>query len=312
MKILVTGSSGFIGREVVKALAAHGAEPVAFDPIPPRPGDLPDGVPYVRGLSGDLQQLMAAIVEHKVQRIVAQGYIMAALDRPDYQDFVGAVETNVLGITYILEAARLLGLDRVVLASSIGVYGPQSAYGEKAITEDVVPTVSGSTYSLMKLLDENLAERYRQRYGMKIVVVRPSATLGAGNTMRYPLLLNPIAVGKPGYANFPADSRHCLVHVQDLADLYARIATAASVAHDLYLGTGHTFYARELADIVHKYLPDAEVHFSDERPYTLVSLFDNSQAKQDLGWTLHSLEESVLMHLNEARADAGLAPLPAR
>jgi UDP-glucose 4-epimerase len=297
---------------VVKALAEKGAEPVAFDVVPPPAGWLPAGVPFVRGTMANLEEVTAAIADHKVKRVVALGYIMAPLMSPQYRDFVGAVKANCLGITHIFEAARLLGVDRVVFASTAGVYGPQSQYGERPVTEDDPINASGA-YSTMKVVNETMAQMYSRAYGMQIVRVRPPGIMGAGNTMWTTRLITPPAVGRPAKINFPSKRRQNAVPVEDLAELYCQMALAPKVAHDLYLAPGHAFPTSQVADIVRGYIPDAKIEFDETVtpveagfPY----LYDSTRVTRDFpNWKLHPLEQAVLSHINGDRTAAGLKPL---
>jgi nucleoside-diphosphate-sugar epimerase len=94
-----------------------------------------------------------------------------------------AIKTNALGICNVFEAARLLGIPRVVYASSVGVYGPAREYGDREVTEDdhLHP---GNAYGLTKQLAEILAERYHELYGIEISGLRllPRDT-GAGGAI---------------------------------------------------------------------------------------------------------------------------------
>ncbi len=149
MRVLIPGSSGFVGRYTVQALAQMGEEPVAFDVQRPPERRLPEGVPFVQGSMANLEDVVSIMVDQKVQRVVVLGDIMAAHTTPQYRDYIGAVKTNVLGVTNVFEAARLTGMDRVVFASSAGVYDPQGTYGERPITEDD-PVAPAGLYGTMK------------------------------------------------------------------------------------------------------------------------------------------------------------------
>ncbi|MEA2658236.1 MAG: dependent epimerase/dehydratase family, partial [Candidatus Binatota bacterium] len=83
MKIMVVGSSGYIGRHVVKSLAAQSADIVAFDVAPASANWTQPGVPFIQGNMANLEEVMAAVVDHGVQRIVALGYFMTPLLAPE-------------------------------------------------------------------------------------------------------------------------------------------------------------------------------------------------------------------------------------
>ena len=75
--------------------------------------------------------------------------------------------------------------------------------------------------------------------------------------------------------------------------------------HDTYMGTGPSPTGREIADIVIKYLPDAEITF-DEKARVPAWNFDNSRAVKEFDWKIQSVEEMVLDEINGTREAAGL------
>lgn len=313
VRILVIGSSGFVGRHVVPKLLDKGEEIVGFD-VRPEPHDLggpanvESGMLFVQGDMANGDEVMAALVDHKIEQVIVLGYLMAPLMSPEFVDFVGAVRTNLLGITYILEACSQAGVERVIFSSTVGVYGPQSDYGDRPITEDDRPA-AGGLYGRMKMVNETIADKYREVYGIEVVKVRPSPILGVGNTMWPSRLISPAAVGEPGHAPFSSSGRNNLVGIEDLAELYHRISAARELKHDTYLASGHNFLVEELVTIVRSLLPSAELHFDEDAPPPpYPTIFDNTRAVEEFDWKLQPLEESVLAHVNAERARAGNLP----
>jgi nucleoside-diphosphate-sugar epimerase len=305
MKIMVVGGSGYIGRHVVKGLAAQGADVVAFD-ISPAPANwTQSGVPFILGNMANLEEVMAAVVDHGVQRIAALGYFMTPLLAPECRDLLNAARVNILGITNLFEAARLAHLDRVVFASTVGTFGYQDGYGPEPITENTEARAPKSLYGLMKLLNNGLAERYAKTFGIQIVKVHSTAVIGPGNTAFSRQMIQQPALGKPGYANWHSSAPRNIVGVTDIAQLYTKIALAGAVKHDTYMGTGPAPTGREIADIVIKYLPDAEITF-DENARVPAWNFDNSRAVKEFHWKIQPVEDMVLEEINGTRHAAGL------
>ncbi|GGM87028.1 NAD-dependent epimerase/dehydratase family protein [Dactylosporangium sucinum] len=129
MRVLVTGGAGFIGAHVVELLMAAGHDVVAFDVLHPAAHrGLPDAppevdVPLVRGDVRDPEAVAAAlrgvdVVAHQAAK-VGMGADLA--DLPDY------VGRNDLGTAVLLAEMARAGLRRLVLASSMVVYG-EGAY----------------------------------------------------------------------------------------------------------------------------------------------------------------------------------------
>jgi nucleoside-diphosphate-sugar epimerase len=305
MKIMVVGSSGYIGRHVMKSLATQGADVVAFDVLPAAAHWTQPGVPFIQGNMANLEEVMAAVVDHGVQRIVALGYFMTPLLAPECRDLLNAARVNIIGVTNLFEAARLAQLDRVVFASTVGTFGYQDGYGPEPITENTEARAPKSLYGLMKLLNNGLAERYAKTFGIQIVKVHSTAVIGPGNTAFSRQMIQQPALGKPGYANWPSAAPRNIVGVTDIAQLYTKIALAGEVKHDTYMGTGPSPSGRAIADIVIKYLPDAEITF-DEKARVPAWNFDNSRAVKEFDWKIQSAEEMVLAEINGTRQAAGL------
>lgn len=304
MKIMVVGSSGYIGRRVVKNLANRGADVIGFDiaPVPAKE----QAAPFVQGNMANLEEVMAAVVDHGVKRIIALGYFMTPLLAPECRDLLNAARVNIIGVTNLFEAARLARLDRLVFASTVGTFGYQDGYGPEPINENTEPRAPKSLYGLMKLLNNGLAERYAKTFGVQIVKVHSTAVIGPGNTAFSRQMIQQPALGKPGHANWPSAAPRNIVGVADIAELYTKIATAAQVQHDTYMGTGPAPTGREIADIVIKYLPDAAITF-DEKARVPAWNFDNSRAVTEFGWKIQSVEEMVLDEINGTREAAGLS-----
>ena len=307
MKIMVVGSSGYIGRHVVKQLAHDGAQVIAFDIVPAPPNWREPGVPFIQGNMTNLEEVMAVIGDHSVQRIVALGYFMTPLLAPECRDLLNAARVNIIGITNLFEAARLARIQRVVFASTVGTFGYQDGYGPEPINENTEPRAPKGLYGLMKLLNNGMAERYAKTFGIEIVKVHSAAVIGPGNTAFSRQMIQLPALGKPGFANWPSSSPRNIVGVADIARLYTKIALADEMKHDTYMGTGPSPTGRELADIVKKYLPDAEITF-DEKARVPAWNFDNSRALKEFDWKIQAVEEMVLDEINGTREAAGLPP----
>jgi hypothetical protein len=118
------------------------------------------------------------------------------------------------------------------------------------------------------------------------------------------------ALGKPGFANWPSSGPRNIVGVADIAQLYTKIALANEVKYDTYMGTGPSPTGREIANVVKKYLPNAEIAF-DETARVSAWNFDNTRTMKEFDWKIQSVEQMVLDEINGTRQAAGLPSVTA-
>ena len=171
MNILVIGGSGLFGRKTVLHLLQDKevSSVVSMDVAPPKEwlmkeiDKYKDRFHFVRGGVGELEDIKNAIKTYSVDRLVNWAFLLPGVVEGNPRL---SVKVNALGMCNSFEAARLLGISRVVYASSEGVYGAQDEYGDREVTEDdhLHP---GSGYALMKQFAEILAAEYTQQYGIK-------------------------------------------------------------------------------------------------------------------------------------------------
>lgn len=177
MTILVTGA-GVIGTLTAALLAERGDAVVIADIREPR--DQPRGCRYVHCDVTDAPALDALVSQHRVTRIVHTAAMLSTAIR---KDPVRGIAVNVVGTATILDAARRLGVSRVVCASSTTV--GYSAFGSlqgASVPEDIplhlVSERPGSIYAATKIAGEHLALVYADLYAVDAVVVRYAAVIG--------------------------------------------------------------------------------------------------------------------------------------
>lgn len=155
MRVLVTGAGGNLGRAVVPALVAAGHHPVLFDMR-----ELDGEEEFVQGDVRDAEGLarVVAVVDAVVHGAALHGIHLRTWSPADFWSI------NVTGTFNVYEAARRAGVERVVLGSSMAVYGDRAAeQGWQLITEET-PTHPTNVYGLTKVLSEDIA-RYHAHDG---------------------------------------------------------------------------------------------------------------------------------------------------
>jgi nucleoside-diphosphate-sugar epimerase len=321
VKFLVTGGGGFIGWRVVKNLLARGLPAVVADcGLDPRlrerleheGGSLVSFAACDVAESSDVAKCFR--LHPEITHAIHLAYLMSAEVEANPQ--LG-VRVNVLGMVNLFEAAVIHRLHRLVFTSSETVYGAsQSVYGGRPVTESdyCAPGDHFFTYGVMKVLNEFMAEKYVQKHGVSIACARPPVVFGHGRKRGAVLWAEQFfsrpAIGQPVFLPFSAENRDCWVYVDDCAEQLVRLAMKPRLAHFAYNSSGQAMRAGDLANIVRRWLPAAEIAFDESKPPTpLVDELDGSRLIEEIRFTPRPIEAGVLAHINEARVEAGLSRL---
>ncbi|WP_232827678.1 NAD-dependent epimerase/dehydratase family protein [Jiangella endophytica] len=162
--VLVTGAAGMIGGFIRPALERSGRTLRYFDVEPTPVGD-PAVAEAVVGSVEDVDALRSAV--KGASAVVHLGGI------PKEAPFHAVVAVNIVGTYNVLEAARLEGISRVVLASSNHVAGfhPRPRAGAAPMPAAVTPRPD-TYYAWSKAAAEVLGRLYHDRFGMDIVAIR--------------------------------------------------------------------------------------------------------------------------------------------
>ncbi len=319
MKVLVIGGSGLFGRKTVVHLLEDPdvSGVVSMDLAPPKEwcmkliDDYKDRFNYVRGDVSQLEDILNAMKLYPVDGVVNWAFVMG---REVNTDPRLSTKVNALGMCNAFEAARLMGVNRVVYASSETVYGPQDMYGDRDVVEDDLLYPSHS-YAVCKRFAEILADQYSTQYGMKFTGVRPTIGYGHGGVspaQYWSDMPSDTALGKPFSMEMDGTSLSSLVAADDLGEFTKILIKAASSPNPVYNVGGPATSARDLAEVLRKYIPDAKIEFGDRKPPSGRGLpwkVSMARAKQDFGFTCMPIEAAVLIHINDARLEAGLEPI---
>jgi dihydroflavonol-4-reductase len=175
--ILVTGGTGFLGREVLKQLVKAGAKPRAL----------------VRRESRSLaklgvEQIIGDVLEPAslapALRGVARVFHMAGLVSRDPKDATRLMRVHVDGTRHVLAAAKTAGVTKIVMASSSGTTAvskdSETIHDERA--PFAIDVVKGWPYYLSKIYQERLAlDAFAKEQSPPIVILSPSLLLGPGD-----------------------------------------------------------------------------------------------------------------------------------
>jgi len=310
MSVFVIGGTGFIGHRLVRLLAQRGQRVTCMDINPGAHSfaDLGDKVTIVRGDVTQFDDVMAAMSKAAPERAINLSYFLGSEHAPHV-----AMKLNILGMDNCFEAARLLGVKHTMYASSLAVNGKQAHYGDRPVTE--ADAVHGEyQYAKHKIVNEWQAQDYTEKFGMLITGIRPANVTGPDKVRGSVDHVNIITEPARGNAiRFPfKDAMRCPIHVDDIAEVFARVLLSERPEHRIYNSGGVSISLGEIADIVRGYLPDAKIAFdktSGGKDTSGNYRIDNARLVQEFGVQYRPYRERVLQIINEVRRDNGLPPV---
>jgi NAD dependent epimerase/dehydratase len=294
-KILVTGADGFIGSHLVEHLVAAGAEVRAFvcynsfnswgwlDQADDRIKQAVDV------FAGDIRDPHGVRTAMKGCDVVLHLAALIAIPY-SYHSPDTYVDTNVKGTLNVVQAARDLGVERVVHTSTSEVYGTARFV---PITEEH-PLQGQSPYSASKIGADQMALSFYQSFATPISVIRPFNTYGPRQSARavIPTIITQIATGMREIKLGALTPTRDFNYVADTVRGFIAVAECdAAVGQVVNVGSNYEISIGDTADLIAE-LMNAKVKFvSDEqrlRPANseVERLWaDDSRIRSLTGWT---------------------------
>jgi len=307
-KVCVVGGAGFIGRRVIRLLAAQGHEVVCADIHTPAVfDDLGKQVRMARVDVTRFEDVVATLAAHKPQAVINLSYMLG--DYPPRP----AMKVNILGMDNCFEAARLCDVGHVVFASSIAVNGGQHHYGDRPIVE-TDPTVAAKQYAVHKVFNEWQAKEYREKHGMCITAVRAGNVSGVdkvlGSVDHVRCIVGPARGEKVSFAH--RDRMRCVIYADDMADVFARIALKDRPDHPVYNTGGETLSLGDIADMVRDVIPSADISFDKEtggkdEKGAAAYLYNNDRLVNEFGFRFAPFRQRVSQMVDIVRGEPAVA-----
>ncbi len=279
MKILITGSSGFIGSALKRLLDEKGIEIVTFD-IKENPLD------DVRDFSALQTKIMSV---DGIIHLAAVSRVKIAHENP-----LECINTNIGGIINVLESARELisenGHPWVIFGSSREVYG-------EPMNLPVVETSNRkaiNVYGVSKLSGEELCKAYSDNYGLKTRVLRFSNVYTGANDhldrvipkfILHALNKEDLVIHGSGEELF--DFTYITDTIQGIWGCIQEIERNSYLFDDFNLSTGVPVSLRELAEIIIKNTNSlSRVKYTRSRSYDVNKFYaDPGKARKILGFS---------------------------
>ena len=244
MKLLVTGTAGFIGSHLALRLLERGDEVVGFDNLSDyydvnlkkarlaRFIDHPNYTHITADLA-DRVAVEAAFATHKPQRVVnlaAQAGVRYAAENPHVY-----VSSNVTGFLHILEGCRQHGVEHLVFASTSSVYGANTKmpFSEHQPTEHPL-----TLYAATKKANEMMAHSYAHLYGIPATGLRFFTVYGPWGRPDMALFLftRAILAGEPIKVFNHGKHKRSFTYVDDIVEGVVRTLDQVPVANPSWNG----------------------------------------------------------------------------
>lgn len=307
-KILVIGSSGQIGTELVKNLRnIFGTDQVIASDI--RNTSESEG-PYEQLDVLDNVRLFELIKKHEVTQV----YLLAALlSATAEKNPLFAWDLNMKGLINVLELAREGHLSKVYWPSSIAVFGPTTPRINTPQHTIMEPT---TVYGISKLAGERWCEYYFQKYGVDVRSLRYPGLIGyqsepGGGTTDYAVHIFYEALQKKSYTCFlKPDTSLPMMYMSD--GIKATINLMEAPAEQIKIRSSYnlaamSFSPAELAQEITKHIPEFNISYAPDFRQPIAeswpAVIDDTVARSDWGWKnefdLGRMTEDMLMQLKK-------------
>jgi len=316
-KILVTGADGFIGSHLCEELVRRNLSVKAFvcynsfnsygwlDRLPADVGR------HIEIFSGDIRDPNG--VREAMRGCSVVLHLAALIAIPySYHSPDSYVDTNVKGTLNILNAARELQCERVVVTSTSEVYGT----AQTVPISETHPLQPQSPYSATKIGADQLALSYFLSFGLPVAILRPFNTYGPRQSARaiIPTVITQIASGADCLKLGSLTPTRDLTYVKDTVRGFVQIAECdAAVGSAVNIGSNFEISVGDLVEKIKSLMGSKIQIISDEVRLRPVNseverlLADTSKAKRLFNWDVqYQLDDGLNETINWFKADGNL------
>ena len=269
-KVLVTGSDGFIGSHLVEALIDAGYEVKAFvlynsfntwgwlDTFPKERMD------KIEVFAGDVRDPNA--VRKAMEDVDAVMHLAALIAIPySYYAPDAYVDTNIKGTLNVLQAAKTLNIERVLVTSTSEVYGT----AQYVPIDEKHPYQGQSPYSATKIGADRLAESFYRSFDLPVTIVRPFNTFGPRQSARavIPTIITQLLSGKEEIKLGSLEPTRDFNYVKDTVQGFIEIMKSdKTVGQEINIATQKEISIGELAnELIKQINPNAKIICDEQR-----------------------------------------------
>ena len=296
MNILVTGGSGFIGRNIVKMLKEEGNTVGTYDIR-----DKNSVSDY--HIMSDVRNLK--MLEKACSGIDYVFHLAAVTSPPEFENLTGeGYEVNVMGTYNVLAASAKNNVKRVILASSSSVYGDI----KEAARESELPAAYSNFYPMTKRINEMTARLFNE-YGLETVSLRYFNTYGVGENSKGEYssviwkFIDSIRNGKNPAIFGDGTQRRDFIYVEDTARASVLATKNGTPGESYNVGTGKSTDFNTIFHIVKEemgYQGEAEHVPNPLKSYQMFTLADVTKTGEELKFeTRYDIRDGVKKIIKE-------------
>ena len=310
-KVLVIGSSGQIGSELVSELRSnYGDSNVIASDIVASNQTILDSGPFEILDVTDSKKLYEIVKKYEVTHV----YLLAAVLSANAEKKPKlSWDLNMRSLFNVLDLAKDKIIKKVFWPSSIAVFGPNT---EKIKTQQYTITEPNTVYGISKLAGERWCEYYFNKYNVDVVSLRYPGLIGwksnpGGGTTDYAVHIFHEAIKNKKYTSFlKRDTTLPMMYMTDAIKATLKIMQADSdkiKIRSSYNIAGCSFSPEELANEIQSYIPDFKISYNKDYRQEIADSWpdslEDSLAKEHWGWqaqyNMQELVKEMIENLNE-------------
>lgn len=270
MKVLVTGSDGFIGSHLTEELVKKGYQVKAFvyynsfnnwgwlDMLPK------DVMKNIEVFQGDIRDPNG--VDQAMKDVDTVFHLAALIAIPfSYHSPDTYVDTNIKGTLNVLQAARKLETKRVLVTSTSEVYGT----AQYVPIDEEHPFQGQSPYSATKIGADRLAESFYRSFGLPVTIVRPFNTYGPRQSARavIPTIITQLLAGETEIKLGSLTPTRDFNYVKDTVNGFLSIYESdKTIGEEINIATQKEISIGQLAEeLIRQINPNAKIICDEER-----------------------------------------------
>lgn len=269
-KVLVTGADGFIGSHLVEALLNQECNVRAFvyyntsnswgwlDTLPKEKLD------HIDVFAGDIRDPHG--VKQAMKGCAVVFHLAALIGIPfSYHSPDSYVDTNIKGTLNVLQAARELVTERILITSTSEVYGT----AKYIPIDEIHPFQGQSPYSATKIAADRLAESFYRSFQTPVVIVRPFNTYGPRQSTRaiIPTIITQLLSGVTQLKLGSLTPTRDFNYVKDIVAGFVALAqTDAAIGQEINIATGIEYSIADVAkQLISSINPAASIIADEQR-----------------------------------------------